>query len=124
VDVITTAELASWLRDPALEDNPSLEQIVDLVNELVNEEWASPADPVPARIRLLALSVGARAWVNDPSKTNLESLSRQLDDAARTERYRASAVNAGVYLTGDELAILHGKRRSRSVRLVAYGEYQ
>ena len=123
MEIITAAELASWLRDPALESNDSLIQIVGLANDLVTEEWTNPSDPVPARITLLTLGVAARAWVNDPSKANLESLTRGLDDASRTERYRSSAADGTVYLTGDELAILQGKRQARSVRLVAYGEY-
>lgn len=121
--IITAADLASWLRDPSLETDASLVQIVTLTNDLVTEEWATPVTPVPTKITLLALGVAARAWVNDPSKANLESLTRGLDDATRTERYRSSAADGTVYLTGDELAILQGKRSPRSVRLVAYGEY-
>ena len=123
VDIISAADLASWLRDSSLEGNASLNQIVTLTNELVTEEWTSAEDPAPAKIKLLTLGVAARAWVNDPGKAHLESLTRGLDDATRTERYRASTANAGVYLTGDELATLQGKRPPRSVRLVAYGEY-
>lgn len=122
MDVITAGDLASWLRDPSLEANESLIQVVDLTNELVAEEWSDPVDPAPARIRLLTLGVASRAWVNDPSKANLESLTRALDDASRTERYRASANDGTVYLTSDELAILHGKRAVHSVRLTIYGQ--
>lgn len=123
MDIITAADLASWLRDASLATNDSLEQIVDLTNELVTEEWANPIDPVPARITLLTLGVAARAWVNDPSRAHVESVTRSLDDASRTERYRTSSSSGTVYLTDDELAVLQGKRPPRSVRLVAYGEY-
>lgn len=122
-DIIDAADLASWLRDDSLASNTSLIQIVDLTNELVAEEWADPADPAPARIRLLALNVATRAWVADPSKSHLESLTRTLDDASRTEKFKSSGSGGSVYLTGDELAILQGRPQARSVRLVAYGEY-
>lgn len=122
MDIITADDLASWLRDPSLSTDPSLIQIVGLTNDLVSEEWANPDDPAPTRIRLLTLGVAARAWVNDPSKANLESITRAVDDASRTERYRTAGNGGTVYLTGDELAVLQGKPQARSVRLVAYGD--
>lgn len=122
-DIITPDDLASWLRDDSLASNASLIQIVELTNELLDEEWASPVEPIPAKIRLLALRVAARGWRNNPATANLESITRTLDDASRTERYRTSPSSEGVFLTNDELAVLHGKRPPRSVRLVAYGEY-
>jgi hypothetical protein len=121
-DVIDAAALAAWLRDSSLADDASLGQIVTFTNALFDEEWANPTDPVPVKVTLLALSVAARAWAFDPSRANVESVSRSLDDASRTERYRTSDGHGGVYLTSDEVALLNGERRSRSVRLVAYGE--
>jgi hypothetical protein len=120
-DVLTAADLAAWLRDPALEENASLVQIMELVNELFVDEWTTPVDPAPARVRLLALSVGARAWVNSPSASNLESTSVSVDDGSTTKRFRSPA-RFGVYLTSDEVAALNGSHRSRSVRLISYGE--
>ncbi len=120
--VITAADSASWLRNPALEDDPSLVQVVELVNALVDEEWTTPVDPVPVRITLLALGVAARAWSHDPSTAHLESVTRGVDDATRTERYRASTVDASIYLTAGELAILNGEPVTRSLRLTIYGE--
>lgn len=123
MNVITEDDLASYLRDPSLSDNASLIQIVEWVNELVTEEWSDPADPVPARIMLLALNVAARAWVNDPSRANVESVSRTIDDGSRTERYRTSITQGSiVYLTDDERAMLNGRTVRRSVRLITYGE--
>ena len=120
--VITAAELASWLRDPSLEDDPSLVQVVDLVNDLIDEEWTTPVDPVPVRIKLLALGVAARAWTHDPSTSRLESVTRGVDDATRTERYRESSTDDSVFLTAAELAILNGQPVTRSRRLIIYGE--
>lgn len=123
MDVISAADLASYLRDSSLASNASLQQIVTWTNALVTEEWATPVTPVPTKITLLALNVAARAWVNDPSRANVESVSRSLDDASRTERYRSTANQAGaVYLTEAEQAILAGRTYRRSVRLVTYGE--
>ena len=45
MDVITAADLASYLRDPSLEDD--LAQIVALTNGLIAEEWSSPGRPRP-----------------------------------------------------------------------------
>ena len=121
-DVISEADLASWLRDETLEANASIEQIVELVNELVSEEWTDPSEPVPARIKLLALGVGARAWVRNPSTAHLESVTRSIDDGSRTERYRSSGVEGSVYLTDAEVAILRGEAVPRSLRLTIYGQ--
>lgn len=120
--VTTAAELASWLRDASLETDPSLVQIVGLVNDLIDEEWADPVDPVPVRIKLLALGVAARAWTRNPSTTHVESETRTLDDASRTVRYRTSTSNDSVFLTDAELAILNGEPVNRSLRLTIYGE--
>lgn len=121
-EVISAADLAAWLRDPSLESDASLVQIVDLTNALLTDEWTDPVDPVPARITMLALSVAARAWVNNPAMANVASRSVSVDDAATgTTRFR-QADRFGVYLTADELALLNGEQRTRSVRLVMYGE--
>ena len=124
MDVITAGDLASWLRDPSLAADESLLQIVALTNELVTEEWATPADPVPTRIHLLALNVAARAWGQNPATAHLESVTRSIDDGSRTERYRSATSDGSIYLTDGELAVLQGRRPARSVRLVAYGEFE
>jgi hypothetical protein len=90
--------------------------IVELTDELVTDEWADPVEPVPARVKLLALSVAARAWRMVPGHGPLESITRSFDDASRTERYAVTAPNESgheVYLTDAELALLHGKSKAR-----------
>ena len=118
---IITADLAAWLRDPSLEDDASLVQIVELTNEVINDAWTNPVDPAPVHVKMLALSIAARAWVNSPAQANLESTSVSIDDGSTTRRYRAPS-RLGVYLTADEVATLNGEARTRSVRLVMYGE--
>jgi hypothetical protein len=121
MEFITAAELASWLRDPALAADESLQLVVSLTNDLLTEEWTTPVDPIPVKIKLLALNVAARGWTYDPAKANLESLSRTLDDASRTEKYRTSSDSGSVFLTESEEAILNGRQQRRSVRLTIYG---
>lgn len=122
MSVIDPFELASYLRDDTLSENESLIQIVDLTNALVSEEWTTPVDPIPVKVTLLTLNVAARAWVNDPSKSHIESYSRTLDDASKTEKYRTSAANGSVYLTESEEALLNGRRARNSMRLTIYGQ--
>ena len=121
VDIITAESLASYLRDDTLVASPSLAQVVELTNALLTEEWATPVDPIPVKITLLALNVAARAWVYDPSTANLESLSRTSDDGSRTEKYRTAIENSSVYLTESEEALLNGRKARRSIRLTIYG---
>lgn len=119
--IITAADLAAWLRDASLETDASLIQIVGLTNDLITELWDDPVEPVPVNIKMLGLSVAARAWVNSPAQSNVESTSVRIDDGGTTHRFRAPA-RLGVYLTADETALLNGEQRTRSVRLVMYGE--
>jgi hypothetical protein len=121
VEIITAADLASWLRNPALATDPSLTQIVGLTNDLITEKWTDPEDPPPVEVTLLALSVGARAWAYDPAASAVESRSVRIDDGATTDRFRSPS-HGGVYLTSDEVAALNGESRQRSIRLVTYGE--
>ena len=121
MEIITYAELASYLGDPTLETNTRLILITDLTNGLVNEKWITPVDPIPFSVKLIALTVASRAWRNDASKAALQSVTRSVDDASRTERYAVSASDAseaGVFLTASELAQLRPTRkRVRSIRL-------
>lgn len=117
--IITTVDLASYLRDDSLA--PKLGQVVDLTNSLILDEWATPVDPVPTRVQILGLTVAARAWAYDPSAAHLESVTRTLDDANRTERYRDGSGGA-VFLTPAERAYLRDSGGVRSIRLVAPGE--
>lgn len=122
MEIITAAELASYLRDDSLATDPALVQIVSWTNDLVTEEWTASASPVPVKIKLLTLNVAARGWTYNPATANLESLSRTLDDASRTERYRTSSESGSIYLTETEEATLNGRKRRRSIRLTIYGD--
>lgn len=121
MEIITAVELASYLRNDDLATDASLIQIVGLTNDLLTEEWTTPADPIPVKIKLLALNVAARGWTHNPATAHLESLSRTLDDAMRTERYRTSSESGSIFLTEAEEALLNGRKQRRSVRLTIYG---
>lgn len=124
MEIISADDLALRFRDPGLADDESFQQVVDLTNELLTEEWTdSPVDPAPIRIKLLAFGVAERAWTHDPSRANIASITRAIDDGSRTETYRTSGSNSNIYLTDAELALLQGRRLTRSVRLVSYGEF-
>lgn len=124
MEIISADDLALRFRDASLADDDSFVQVVDLTNELITEEWTdTPVGPAPIKIRLLAFGVAERAWTHDPSTANIESITRSADDASRTERYRSSGSNSNIFLTDAELAILQGRRTTRSVRLVSYGEF-
>lgn len=107
--ILTVNDAADWLRTPDLVDNPSFQHLVSLVDELVTEEWKWPREVVPARVKLLALNAMSRAWVTSPGERTVESLTRSIDDASRTERYSSTArVGLDGLLTPDELEYLHG----------------
>jgi hypothetical protein len=122
MEIITSTELASYLGDAALATDNRLQLIVDLTNDLVSEKWSKATTPVPASVRLLALAVASRAWRSDPSKAALQSVTRSIDDASRTERYAVSSEKVGVFLTDAEETQLRGRRnRVRSIRLKVPG---
>lgn len=122
MEIITYAELASYLGDPALATNTRLILITDLTNGLINEKWVNPVDPAPVSIKLLAFAIASRAWRNDASKAALQSITRSVDDASRTERYAVSASEVGVFLTDSELGQLRpSRKRARSIRLKVPG---
>jgi hypothetical protein len=114
--VITDVALSAYLDDDTILESGRAKMIVELTDELVTDEWADPVEPVPARVKLLALEVASRAWSMVPGRGPLESETRSFDDATRTERYAVTALNESghqVYLTEQELALLHGKVRKR-----------
>lgn len=98
VDIIDAPGLASYLRDPALEDDESLAQIVELTNGIIAEflslDESQPYDP-PARVRAVAYEVAARAYRNPEGYA-----SEQIDDYKYSRPAATRA--AGVYLTDDE----------------------
>ena len=124
-DFISGEDLASYLdRDPDFATRARVVSIVQRTNRLITEVWESPVDPTPAKVLDLALAIGARAWGIDPSKPQIESVSRTSDGTSKTERY-ATPVGArngrDVFITADELAELNPassrRRRPRSIRL-------
>jgi hypothetical protein len=108
ITIITGAELASYpgAGSPSLSDANTF---ATLVNGVVTEAWKTPVPvgkPVPAWVRAIAFEVGARAARNPKG---LQSWTRSVDDASRTERYSDVSARAGVYLTEAEEARLGGK---------------
>lgn len=108
MDIILDSDLASYLGQ---EVTPSLTMITDLVNDLFDESWTNPVDPIPARVTALALAVAARAAANPKGLT---SWTRSWDDISRTERAEAGQ-RVGIYLTDDELDQLNGVAVSEAV---------
>lgn len=110
ITIITGTQLASY--PGAGSPSPADAAVyAELVNGVVTEAWKCPVDPVPAWVRAIALEVGARASRNPKG---LQSWTRSVDDASRTERYSDSGARAGIYLTPEEAARLGGKARRRS----------
>lgn len=112
MEIITVADLTNYLGS-ATPAPSNAEFIVELVNDLVTEAWAEPVDPVPSRVKLIALEVAARPARNPKG---LSSWTRSVDDASRTERLSDSAARTGVFLTDEEAAYLSGALRRRRNR--------
>lgn len=112
-EIVTPEEAATWLRQPALKDDPSFVALVALINNLAIAAWKSPVTPIPARVRLIVLNAVARGWGHAPGRGSIESYTRSIDDASRTERYRThdDATGADGFFTLDDLALLAGRRR-------------
>lgn len=115
---LTGSELASYLDKP---ESNALTRIANLVNGLIDDEWANPVDPVPARVLTVAWNVATRAGANPKG---LSSFTKSWDDITNTERWEQASA-AGVFLTDDELAKLNGAvvvtRRVKSVRMMIPG---
>lgn len=97
--IITTADLASYLRDSTLATDPNLGFVVDLANGLVEEVVGVPTGTPPARVTAITLEVAARAWRNPQGYS-----SETIDDY--TYRRDADTRRAGVYITDGERAEL------------------
>ena len=121
MEVITADELASYLGTTV---TPGLSLIVDLVNGEIEDAWINPPvdpEPVPARVRALALNVGARAAGN---VKGLTSWTKTWDDVTVTERMEAGTLEEqrGVFLTDADLEVLNGPpERPRSVGTIHTG---
>ena len=110
--IITVTDLTNYLGS-ATATPSNAEFLVQLVNDLVTEKWASPVDPVPIDVTLVALEAAARPARNPKG---LSSWTRSVDDASRTERISDTAARAGVFLTADEKALLAGTQKRRRNR--------
>lgn len=112
---ITAPSLAAYIGSPETEQ---IQQIAQLTNDLIEDEWLSPATPIPARVRAIALNVAIRAAANPKGLT---SWTRSWDDITRTERVEG-ARRMGIYLTDDELDELNGVQAGskvvKSIRMV------
>lgn len=102
VDIISKDDLAAYPGITA--PDASLTWTAAQINALVTESWKCATDPVPAWVKAIALGAAARFLFNPKG---LESWTRQVDDASRTERV-GSAVSgrSGPYLTDEELTLL------------------
>jgi hypothetical protein len=98
--IITTADLASYLRDISVAADESAALYVDMANGLV-EDVTGMLDPIPTRVKAITLEVAARAWRN-PNGYSSETV----DDY--TYRRDADTRAAGVYLTESERMELQG----------------
>ncbi len=103
-EFVTAATLASY---PGL--GLTVEQIPDIVIELTNgliddvvEDVLGAGvevDPIPARLRALALEVAARSI---RYAAGASSISTAIDDWKKTLRFEGDEFRAGLYLTDDE----------------------
>ena len=106
--VIVGADLASYPGISGTED--SLEGLAAMASTSSLDAWSEPIDPAPLWVKHIALGAAARARWNPKG---LEMLSRQVDDAKRTEQFsKEDAGQVGVYLTRDERVLLGGTSSS------------
>lgn len=114
-DIITAAQLATYLRGEAQESDLAL--LVELANGIVSEAAPTLATPAPIRVRAITFEVAARAWRNPDGYS-----SETVDDY--TYRRDADSRSAGIYLTDAERAELvgitaGGVRRAGSIRVTS-----
>ena len=98
---VTAPKLAAYVGSPETEQ---LQQIAELTNNLIDDEWLVKVTPIPARVLVIAQNVAVRAAANPKGLT---SWTRSWDDITRTERVEG-ARRMGIYLTDDEMAELNG----------------
>lgn len=98
MEIITTTDLASYLREASLDEGAAL-LYVELANGVVSEAAGSLTEPFPARVRAITLEVAARAYRN-PDGYATEAI-----DDWRGGR-SADTAEAGVYLTKVEARTL------------------
>lgn len=101
--IITADDLVSYPGIPAGADRDAL---AAGASDEVLGAWKTPVDPAPQWVKNIAKKVAARASINPKG---LAMLSRQLDDAKRTEQYADGAAGqVGYWLTAAERALLGG----------------
>lgn len=100
--IIDGDDLASY---PGLSaDENTLDELAEGASNFVLGAWVNPVDPAPAWVMEIAKAVAARAYWNPKGLT---MLSRQLDDAKRTEQFAESSTGqVGYWLTSEERALL------------------
>lgn len=125
---ITPEELASYPGIGLTTDQvPPL--VIELINEFVDEivvdtTGIAELDPVPARIRAIALEAAARSI---RYAAGASSISTAIDDWKKTVRFEGDEFKAGIYLTDDEEArirrilLRRPRRRVGSIRLAVPG---
>lgn len=112
--IITGADLVSY---PGFTgDATALNPYATAASDLVEEAWTDPVTPVPLWVQNIAKAVAARAFWNPKG---LEMLSRQIDDAKRTETFGKDGVGrVGFYLTDAERSELGGFIAGIGVRTI------
>ena len=111
--IITAEDLTSY---PGIPAGADLDALSAGASDEVEGAWKNPVDPVPGWVKNIAKRVAARASINPKG---LSMLSRQIDDAKRTEQFAdASAGQVGYWLTAKERAQLAGLRRTGGARSI------
>lgn len=102
--IISGSDLTSY---PGISAGADLDALAAGASDEVLANWAVPVDPAPLWVKNIAKKVAARVGINPKG---LAMLSRQLDDAKRTEQYaEGSAGQVGYWLTEAELLLLAGE---------------
>lgn len=115
--------MAEIITGPDLADLPGVQgytadqlaRTATRLNGLIDDAWKSPEAPAPPWVVEIALDAAVR-YLSNPK--GLESWTRSVDDASRTERVRTGD-RTGLYLTKSQLRRLRGSSagRARSTRL-------
>lgn len=110
MQIITGEALVSY---PGVPEGADLEALAAGASAEVLGAWKDPVDPAPLWVQNIAKKVAARAAINPKGLT---MLSRQLDDAKRTEQFsESSSGQVGYWLTLRERALLGGSTRTPGV---------
>ena len=102
--IISESELASYLQLPEIPPGKS-DFLRQLVDDMVREDLGD-IDPVPARVRGIAVESMARSYRNPKGAT---ASTKSIEDWTQTERWEAAG-RAGAYLTDEERAIIRSYR--------------